>query len=61
MAWLNENWGTILVLAILGVAVFFIIRKLRKDVKCGSGLCGCGCRECAMRGTCHQKNMTKSS
>ena len=60
MAWLNENWGTILVLAILGVAVFFIIRKLRKDVKCGS-LSGCGCRECAMRGTCHHNARIKSS
>ena len=53
MIWLAENWGTIAVLAGIGVAVFFIVRKMIKDRKRGE--CGCGCGECAMRDTCRSR------
>ncbi len=52
MIWLAENWGTIAVLAAIGVAVFFIVRKMIKDRKRGIGSCGCECASCAMRSSC---------
>ena len=53
MIWLAENRGTIAVLAGIGGAVFFIVRKMIKDRKRGE--CGCGCGECAMRDTCRSR------
>ncbi|MBQ3273957.1 MAG: FeoB-associated Cys-rich membrane protein [Christensenellaceae bacterium] len=47
-----ENRGTIAVLAGIGVAVFFIVRKTIKDRKRGVGSCGCECASCAMRSSC---------
>ena len=61
MVWLAENLGTIAVLAGIAVAVFFIVRKLRRDAKCGNGMCGCGCKDCAMHGACHHNADIKSS
>ena len=56
--WFAENLGTIIVVAILlvvvGAAVFSIIRSKRK----GKSSCGCGCANCAMRGSCHKSSNT---
>lgn len=54
MEWLSENWGNILVLLILGLAVGGIIASMLKRKKQGKSSCGCNCQGCAMRGTCHQ-------
>ena len=55
MQWLQQNWGSLLVIAVLaliiGAIVFFHIRAKRK----GKGSCGCGCDHCAMSGLCHAK------
>ena len=52
---LSANLGTIIVLLILIVAVFFIVRGMLKDRKKGKSSCGCDCGHCAMSGTCHGK------
>ncbi len=44
--------GTVFVAAVLGVIVFFIIRKMVKDKKAGKSIqCGCDCAHCS--GHCH--------
>ena len=48
--------GTVLVLIILaalvGLAVFSLVRKRKSGSSCG---CGCGCGGCAMADACRQK------
>jgi hypothetical protein len=53
-AWLIANGPTILVALALAAIVTAIIVKLIKDRKKGRSSCGCGCANCAMRGSCHK-------
>ena len=50
------NAGTIVALiivaAVIGGAIFGIIRQKKK----GQGSCGCGCSSCAAKGKCNKKN-----
>ena len=46
--WLASNWINIVVIALVGVAVFFAVRSLIKDKKAGKSSCGCNCSHCAM-------------
>lgn len=55
LAWLAANWGTILVLLILGGIVAGIIAGLRKNKKQGKSSCGCNCANCALSGSCHNR------
>ena len=54
--WLVNNLSTILVglgvLALLVGVIVYMIRQKRR----GETSCGCGCTNCAMRGTCHAAN-----
>lgn len=43
---LQANWITIVVLAILALIVFLAIRKIVKDKKEGIGACGQKCANC---------------
>lgn len=54
---LSQNWGTILVGAILAAVIIGIIVKMRKDRKNGKGSCGCGgsCDGCPSCSMCHKK------
>ena len=53
MAWLAGNIGTILIgMLVAGIVVFDII-KIINDRKKGKTSCGCGCANCAMKGSCH--------
>ncbi|MCR5429244.1 MAG: FeoB-associated Cys-rich membrane protein [Lachnospiraceae bacterium] len=52
---LSENLGTIIVSAVLLVIVFFVVRSMIVARKKGKTTCGCGCANCAMKGTCHKK------
>lgn len=52
---LSENWGTILVLAIVLAAVATVARRMYKDRKAGRSGCGCGCAGCPSKGTCRLK------
>ena len=52
---LSENWGTMLVLAIVLAAVAMVARRMYKDRKAGRSGCGCGCSGCPSKGTCRLK------
>lgn len=56
LPWLQQNWGNVLIIAILAVLmtglVWSLIRAKRKNK--GGGCCG-GCAGCAMQGKCHAK------
>ena len=53
MTWLSENWGTLLVLAVVVLIVAAILVKTLKDKKAGITSCGAGCAHCASHGVCH--------
>ncbi len=56
MDFIVNNLGTIVVIAILAVIVFFAVRSIVKDKKNGkSSSCGGNCAGCAMGGSCHGK------
>lgn len=55
MAFLAENWGTILVGAVVACAVVLVVVKLYRDKKHGKTSCGCGCDNCPSSGMCHKK------
>ena len=52
MNWIQENAGSIIVIAILALVVFFVIRSMIKRKREGKSCSGCSA--CAARGTCHQ-------
>ena len=53
MPWLLDYIGTVIVAFLLVAAVAFIVRRIIKDKAAGKSSCGCGCANCAMRGSCH--------
>ena len=53
--WLAANLVNIIVIALVGVAVFFAARSLIKDKKAGKSSCGCNCSHYAMAGKCHSR------
>ncbi|MDO5601184.1 MAG: FeoB-associated Cys-rich membrane protein [Oscillospiraceae bacterium] len=50
-----QNWGSLLVAAILAAVVAGIIFKLKADKKKGTSSCGCNCGHCPSAGVCHTK------
>ena len=55
--WLMENLATILVSAVLILLVLAVVRRMMKNKAEGRSSCGCGCGGCAMRGSCHRKQV----
>lgn len=55
-----ENAGTIVTAVVLGVIVFFIIRKIVKDARGGCSFCGGSCASCKGRCGTHGRNPEKS-
>lgn len=53
LAFLAENAGTIIVLAILIAVLTAIVVKFIRDKKKGKSLCSCGCAGCPSSSTCH--------
>lgn len=53
MIWLKSNLGTIIISTILVCIVVSIVMNLRNKKKKGISSCGCGCANCAMKGSCH--------
>lgn len=51
LEFLMNNWGTIIVCALIVAAVAGLIYSLIKDKKKGKTCCG-GCSGCAMSGSC---------
>ena len=52
LRFLSENWGNILVAAIVAAAVAAALLSLRRRKKSG---CTCGCGGCPSSGICHSK------
>ena len=52
LQFLSENWGNILVAAIVAAAVAVALLSLRKKKKSG---CTCGCGGCPSSDICHPK------
>ena len=52
LAFLRENWGNILVVAVVAAAVAGALLSLRRRKKSG---CTCGCGGCPSGETCHSK------
>lgn len=50
--WLSENISTVIIAAILLVALTAIAVKLIKNKKQGKSSCGCGCKGCALCEKC---------
>ena len=55
MEWIAANLGTIFVGLVLLIIVGLVVFKLVRDKKKGKSTCGCGCSNCAMKGSCHKK------
>lgn len=55
LSWLIENIATIIICVILFAAVVLIIAGMVKNKKTGKSSCGCGCTNCSMSDSCHQK------
>lgn len=53
LAWLIENISTIIVAAALLAVVAAVVGSMVRNKKKGKSSCGCGCKNCAMSGTCH--------
>ena len=52
-AWLSQNIGTILIIAVLVAFFALLIWSLIRDKKQGKSSCCGGCAGCAMAGHCH--------
>lgn len=47
--------GTVIVLTVLTIAVFFVVRRMIKDKKNGKGCCGGSCSGCSGCGSREQE------
>ena len=52
LQFLSENWGNILVVALVAAAVTGAMLSMRRRKKSG---CSCGCGACPSSGICHPK------
>ena len=59
LAFLTQNAGTIVVLAVLIAVLTAIAVKFIRDKKNGKGLCSCGCSGCASKDICHAQKTEK--
>ena len=46
ISWIINNLATLIISLLLITAVYFIIRKMIKDRKCGKSCCGPDCGSC---------------
>ena len=53
LTWIMENMATIIISAILLLAVAVSIASMVRSKRKGKSSCGCGCAGCAMNGSCH--------
>jgi hypothetical protein len=59
LKFLQQNWGTIVVVAVIAAIVAAIVVCRIRARKQGKSTCGCGCEQCAMSGMCHSKTNSK--
>lgn len=55
LTWIMGNISTIVVSAVLILAVAAAITSMVHDKRKGKSSCGCGCAGCAMNGACHPR------
>ena len=55
IAFLTENLGSLIVLAVLILTVSLIVGFHVRARRRGKGGCGCGCSGCPMADKCHKK------
>ena len=55
LEFLQQNYLTIIIIAVLVLMVALIIRSIVKDKKAGKNTCGANCAHCANAGHCHKK------
>ena len=53
LQWLQQYWGSIVILSVLALVVGAIAFCHFRAKKQGKSTCGCGCSHCAMKGACH--------
>ncbi len=49
----SENWGNLLVIALIVLVMAAVVRGQWKKRKSGKSGCGCGCDGCPSKGMCH--------
>lgn len=55
LAWIYQNLSTIIISLIIVAVVAAIIISTVRNRKKGKSVCGCGCSNCPMSGSCHLK------
>jgi len=56
IVWIMGNLGTIIISAVLAVAVAAVVVGMVRNKRKGKSSCGCGCAGCAMNGSCHPES-----
>ena len=56
IGFLQQNWGTIVVVAVVAAIFTAIVVCRIRAHKQGKSGCGCGCDRCAMSGMCHSQS-----
>ena len=57
--WWMANWGNVLVLGVIALAVGAIVLCSIRARKMGKSGCARGCAGCAMQGVCHENKQKK--
>ena len=55
LSFMSQNWGTMVIGAVVFAVVVLIVVNLVRDRKRGKPSCGCGCSDCPSAGICHKK------
>lgn len=56
LEWLSNNWGNIVVIGVIVLAVAAVVFFHVRAKRAGKSTCSCGCSDCAMKGICHQSS-----
>ena len=59
LQFLENNWGTLVVAAVLILVVLLVVRVMIRDRKAGKTACGNNCAGCALAGKCHVRSEVK--
>ena len=55
LQWVSANLTTIIICAVIILAVVLSMISIIRDKKKGRSSCGCSCAGCPMNGQCHTK------
>ena len=55
LQFLENNWGTLVVAAVLILVVLLVVRVMIRDRKAGKTACGNNCASCGLAGKCHKR------